>query len=194
MFYCVLGREYRTWPPLRPLGPSSGQEGQKKSCNCFFYFYYYVNLISILKSRESIFSGIFFSTHLKQDLIDLNHIIHLVTLLFTFAMLQQKACHSFSAYHGGDTVNKSKAIYVICNAQVTCYSNTINQRKHLRSHIRRHDFCNKCMADGVSHCFVYYTHTKARTTLEMFSASAVSIYDDMTTWISSSAALSHFTV
>ncbi len=57
---------------------------------------------------------------------------------------------------------KNKAIRVIRNAQVKCYSNTINLWKHLISSIR---------------------------TLAVFSASAVSLYDDINTRISSPAAL-----
>ncbi len=106
------------------------------------------------------------------------------------AMLQQKACYSFRAYHDGDAAEKNKAICMICNAQVKFYSNTTNLRKHLTSRIRRHDFRNEWMADGGTHCFVYYTHTKARTTFVVFSAAAVSLYDDMNTQISSPAALS----
>ncbi len=53
--------------------------GQKKiidfSINRFFND---VDSISILKSRESIFSGIYFSTHLKQDLINVILIISLL--------------------------------------------------------------------------------------------------------------------
>ncbi len=68
--------------------------------------------ISIIKSRESIFSGIYFSTHLNKILINGILIISLlpldVTLLFTFVMLQQIECHSFSAYHGGDTVDENQ--------------------------------------------------------------------------------------
>ncbi len=73
---------------------------------------------------------------------------------------------------------KNKAICLILNAQVKCYCNTINLLKHLISCIRRHDAL-----------FVYYTHTKARMTLAVFSASAVSLYDDINTRISSPAAL-----
>ncbi len=55
-------------------------------------------------------------------------------------MLQQKTCHSFSAYHGGKTVdeNKNKATRVIRNAQVKCNSNTINLWKHLILEIDRY--------------------------------------------------------
>ncbi len=41
------------------------------------------------------------------------------------AMLQQKACHSFST-EKLLMRTKNKAIHVMCNAQVKCYSNTIN--------------------------------------------------------------------
>ncbi len=41
-------------------------------------FFNDVDSISILKSRESIFSGIYFSTHLKQDLINVTIIICLL--------------------------------------------------------------------------------------------------------------------
>ncbi len=41
-------------------------------------FFNDVDSISILKSRESIFSGIYFSTHLKQDLINVILIISLL--------------------------------------------------------------------------------------------------------------------
>ncbi len=43
------------------------------SINLFFFFD--IDSILILKSRESVFSGIYFSTHLKQDLINVNLII-----------------------------------------------------------------------------------------------------------------------
>ncbi len=77
---------------------------------------------------------------------------------------------------------KNKAICVICNAQVKCYINTINLRKHLTSRIRRHDFRNEWIADGADalFCLLSYTLTKARTTLAVFSASAVSLFDDKT--------------
>ncbi len=41
-------------------------------------FFNDVDSISILKSRELIFSGIYFSTHLKQDLINVILIISLL--------------------------------------------------------------------------------------------------------------------
>ncbi len=40
---------------------------------------------------------------------------------------------------------------------------------------------NEWMAAGAMHSFVYYTHTKARTMLAVFSSSAVSLYDDINT-------------
>ncbi len=85
---------------------------------------------------------------------------------------------------------KNKAIRVIRNAQVKCYSNTINLWKHLISRIRRHDFRNEWMNGGWRDAlFVSYTHTKGWTTLAVFSASAVSLYNDINTRISSPAAL-----
>ncbi len=53
--------------------------GQNK--DFFFWlivFFNDVDSISILKSRESIFSGIYFSMHLKQDLINVILIISLL--------------------------------------------------------------------------------------------------------------------
>ncbi len=41
-------------------------------------FFNNIDSISILKSRESIFSGIYFSTHLKQDL---SNVILIISLL-----------------------------------------------------------------------------------------------------------------
>jgi len=43
-----------------------------------------------------------------------------------------------------------------------------------------------------TNCFVFHTHTKARTMLAVFSASAVSLYDAMNTNIISSCCESHF--
>ncbi len=75
---------------------------------------------------------------------------------------------------------KNKAIRVIRNAQVKCYSNTTNLWKHLISRMRHHDFRNELMNGGWRDTlFVYYTLTNARTTLTVFSSSAVSLYDDI---------------
>ncbi len=43
-----------------------------------FFFFYALDSVSILKNPESIFSGIYFSTHLKQDLINVIPIISLL--------------------------------------------------------------------------------------------------------------------
>uniref|UniRef100_A0A9J7YQS3 Pecanex-like protein n=1 Tax=Cyprinus carpio carpio TaxID=630221 RepID=A0A9J7YQS3_CYPCA len=71
-----------------------------------------VDSISILKSHESIFFSIYFRKHLKEDLINVNPFISLLHYMspsyLPCTMLQQKACHSFSAYHGGDTVDKNQ--------------------------------------------------------------------------------------
>ncbi len=84
---------------------------------------------------------------------------------------------------------KNKAISVIRNALVKCYSNTINLWKHLISRIRRHDIRDEWMNGGWRDAlFVYYTHTKVLTMLAVFSASVVSLYD-INTWITSPAAL-----
>ncbi len=81
---------------------------------------------------------------------------------------------------------KNKAICVIRSTQMECYGNAINLWKHLISRIKRHDLHNEWQ---MARHFVYYTHTKARMTLAEFSSSAVSLYDDINTWISSPAAL-----
>ncbi len=44
--------------------------GQKKKIFRLIVFLNDVDSISILNNRESIFSGIYFSTHLKQELIN----------------------------------------------------------------------------------------------------------------------------
>ncbi len=85
--------------------------------------------------------------------------------------------------------SKNKAIHVICNAQVKCYSNTINLWKHLIS--RMISAMNEWRMARRT-VFFYLSHTKARTTLAVFSSSAVSLYDDINTRISSPAAQSHF--
>ncbi len=52
--------------------------GKKIDFSINRFFFNDVDSISILKSRESIFSGIYFSTHLKQDLINVILIISLL--------------------------------------------------------------------------------------------------------------------
>ncbi len=52
--------------------------GKKIDFSINRFFFNDVDSISILKSCESIFSGIYFSTHLKQDLINLILIISLL--------------------------------------------------------------------------------------------------------------------
>ncbi len=87
------------------------------------------------------------------------------------------------------TRTKNKAI---CNARVNFYSNTTNLQKHLISRIRRHDFHNEWMADGATHCFVYYTHTKAQTAHAVFSDFPSHIWWYEHTNIISSYSESHF--
>ncbi len=52
--------------------------GAKKMIFRLIFLFNDVDSISILKSRESIFSGIYFSTHLKRDQINVILIISLL--------------------------------------------------------------------------------------------------------------------
>ncbi len=82
------------------------------------------------------------------------------------------------------TRTKIKAICVICNAQVKYYSKTTNLWKHRFSAVSEWRMAQ-------THCVLFttqYTHTKAWSLLAVFTGSAVSLYDDMNTRISSPAA------
>ncbi len=74
------------------------------------------------------------------------------------AMLQQKACHSFST-EKLLMRTKNKAIHMMCNAQVKCYRNSINLWKHFISRIRCHDFRNEWMNGGWRDTLLYLLHT-----------------------------------
>ncbi len=68
--------------------------------------------------------------------------------------------------------------------------NTINLWKQLISRISQGSMISALNESRMVQCTVfYYTHTKAQTTLAVFSSSAVSLYDDINTQISSPAAL-----
>ncbi len=83
---------------------------------------------------------------LKQDLINVILIISLsldVTLIYlSWCYNRKPVIHSvlIMAEILLMRTKNNKAICVIRNAQVKCYSNTINLWKHLISRIRRHDF------------------------------------------------------